>query len=105
MRNQTNMALMPDPVGDKDGNQDNQQEFPFVHHGVSSPPENRLLQHTDILGTVKTQITSQCHETHLDVPAYQRRCQWRLCRLIILKKAVTARPEQESPHLVTTVIG
>ena len=26
-------------------------------------------------------------------------------RKIILKKAVTARPEQESPHLVTTVIG
>ena len=24
---------------------------------------------------------------------------------IILKKAVTVRPEQESPHLVTTVIG
>ncbi|AEM48438.1 hypothetical protein Acife_2331 [Acidithiobacillus ferrivorans SS3] len=24
---------------------------------------------------------------------------------MILKKAVTARPEQESPHLLTTVIG
>ena len=25
--------------------------------------------------------------------------------LLILEKAVTVRPEQESPHLVTTVIG
>ena len=38
------MALMPYPVGDKEGSQDDQQEFPLVHLGIHSPPENRLLK-------------------------------------------------------------
>lgn len=44
MRTQPNMALMPYPVGDKEGSQDDQQEFPLVHLGIPSPPESRLLK-------------------------------------------------------------
>ena len=41
---QPDMPLMPYPVGNKEGHQDDQQEFPLIHPGIPSPSENRLFK-------------------------------------------------------------